>query len=66
MSAEHLPDDFRAAIKAADDYADTLVELSSHDLPRPMDAWLIEAERILSDEHLPTLMDAARTFGGQP
>ena len=62
---EHLPDDFAAAIKAADDYADTLNELSRHDLPRPMDSWLIEAERIVSDEHIVTLRDAARTFGGQ-
>lgn len=64
-SPEHLPDDFAAAIKAADDYADALNELALHDLTKPMTVWLWEAERIVSDEHLVTLRDAARTFGGQ-
>ena len=65
MSAnrEHLPDDFAAAIKAADDYADTLNQLSTHDLPQPMDAWITTRLATTNDDLL-VLLVAARTFGG--
>ncbi len=62
---EHLPDDFAAAIKAADDYADTLDTLARHDLPEPMASWVRLRADDITETHIPVLRDAARTFGGQ-
>lgn len=61
---EYLDDDFAAAIKAADDYADALNQLSAHDFPQPMDAWITVRLDTTNDD-LRVLRDAARTFGGR-
>lgn len=59
---DELPDDIAAAIKAADDYADTLNQLKRHDLPKPMLAWLgSRLDQANDDTH--TLRNAARTLG---
>lgn len=59
---EHLPDDFAAAIKAADDYTDALDYLQGHRLTLPMRGWIRQRLEDLESDPV-MLRNAARTFG---